>query len=104
MTTGSKRAWRSWLAAALWLVAAACALCLAAGALLVALRVHQADPPQPLVGWVLRAADGLVLGRVLDLDGADAEATALTEVLVTWTLAAVGYLVAGTLADRVVRV
>ena len=104
MRTGPTRAWRSWLAAALWLVATACALCLAAGALLVALRVHQADPPQPVVRWMLGAADGLVLGRVLDLDGEDAEATALTEVLVTWTLAAVGYLVAATLAHRGVRV
>ncbi len=89
--------WLSWW---LWLAGALCALCLALGVLFVALHLHQGDPVQPAVSWVLRASDFLVLGRVLDLDGADSEEA----VLVSWGLAAVGYLAAGTVAARALRV
>ncbi|HYO40211.1 MAG TPA: hypothetical protein VER39_11190 [Nocardioidaceae bacterium] len=91
------RAWLAWL---LWLGGAGCALCLAVGALLVALHLHQDDPVLPWVTWVLRAADALVLGRVIDLGRAAAE----EEVVVSWGLAALGYLAVGTLTARLARV
>jgi hypothetical protein len=83
----------------LWLVGVGCALCLAGGSLLVALHLHQADPVPPVVTAVLRVADGLVLGRVLDLGGADAE----QQTVASWALASAAYLLVASAVARMLR-
>jgi hypothetical protein len=91
---------RAGLATLAWLVGLACALCLAAGALLVALRADQDLPVPGAVSWVVRTADLLVGGRVVDLHGTD---QAVREVLLTWGVAAVCYLLLAKAADRLLR-
>lgn len=100
MSAGAARRWRSRLATLVFLVGAGCALCLAVGALLVALRADRQVPLPGTVSLLVHAADRLAGERVVDLHG---RAPAVVELLVTWSLAAVGYLVAATVADRVLR-
>lgn len=91
------------LAQVLWLAAVVCALFLAVGALLVALDANQDNA---LVSFVLDVADVLDLGvfdpdnGVFTFEGADADTK---NALANWGLAAIAYLVAGRIVERVVR-
>lgn len=88
---------RTRLASAVWLVAVVGALFLAVGALLVALRMN---PDNPLVAFVLDVAEYLDLGSFKDYEGKNAD---VKEHLTDWGIAAVVYLVAGKILDRVIR-
>ncbi len=97
---------RSLLASAIWLLAVVAALVLAVGTLLVALRV---DLDDPVVRAITDLAARLDLGELVHVGverGADAGArqdAVVTSVLVSWGVAALVYLVAGTVLDRVIR-
>lgn len=88
---------RTKLASAVWLLAVVCALFLAVGALLVALRMN---PDNPLVAFVRDGAELLDFGSFKEFEGKNAE---VKEHLVDWGIAAVIYLVAGKVLDRVIR-
>ncbi|MDP3969668.1 MAG: hypothetical protein Q8Q02_15465 [Nocardioides sp.] len=93
---------RSRAAVIIWTLAVVCALILAVGALLVALRANQDNAA---VGFVLQAADTLDLGifsrenGIFEFDGADGD---VRNALVNWGLGAVAYLVVGKVLDRLV--
>ena len=91
------RAVRSAVATAIWVVAVVCALVLALGALVVALRMNQGND---LVSLVLDGARRLDFGRLKTFTGQDA---AVKAALVDWGVAAVVYLVVGRLLDRLIR-
>jgi hypothetical protein len=88
---------RSKIASAVWLAAVVCALFLAVGALLVALKMN---PDNPLVAFVRDGAELLDFGSFKSFEGKNAE---VKEHLVDWGIAAVIYLVAGKILDRVIR-
>lgn len=88
---------RTKLASAVWLIAVVCALILAVGALLVALRMN---PDNALVAFVRDAAELLDLGSFKELEGKNAD---VKEHLVDWGIAAVIYLVVGKVLDRLIR-
>jgi uncharacterized membrane protein len=88
---------RSRIASLVWLVAVVCALFLAVGALLVALKMNQANP---IVSFVLDTAHKLDFGTFKDFTGKGA---ATKEALTNWGIAAVIYLVAGKVLDRIIR-
>ena len=93
---------RNQLASLVWLVAVICALFLAVGALLIALKANQDNA---LVAFVLDGADLLdgPLNRetgVFTFDGANA---ATKSALVNWGIAAVVYLLIGKILDRIIR-
>jgi hypothetical protein len=91
------------LAQLVWLVCVLAALVLAIGALLVALK---ANKDNDLVQWVLDAADKLDLSvfdrdnGIKDFTGKNAE---IKEALLNWGLAAIVWLVAGRIIDRIIR-
>lgn len=94
---------RTRVAQVVWTVAVVCALFLAVGALLIALKANTGNA---LVRFVLDVADALDLqvfsrrNGVFEMTGADA---ATKNALANWGLAAVAYLVVGRIVDRVVR-
>ncbi len=88
---------RSRIASLVWLVAVVCALFLAVGALLVALKMNQANP---IVSFILDMANRLDFGTFKDFTGKGA---ATKEALTNWGIAAVIYLVAGKVLDRIIR-
>ena len=88
---------RSRIASLVWLVAVVCALFLAVGALLIALKMNQDNA---IVAFVLDGAKALDLGVFKDFSGKDAQ---VKEALTNWGIAAVIYLVVGKVADRVIR-
>lgn len=94
---------RTRLAQVVWTVAVVCALFLAVGALLIALKANTGNA---LVRFVLDVADALDLqvfsrrNGVFEMTGADA---ATKNALANWGLAAVAYLVVGRIVDRFVR-
>ena len=94
---------RTRIAQALWLVFVLCALFLAVGALLVALKANEGNP---LVELVLDSADVVDLGvfsrdnGIKEFTGDDA---ATKNALVNWGIGAVAYLVVGRIVDRIVR-
>lgn len=88
---------RAKLASAVWLLAVVCALFLAVGALLVALRMN---PDNPIVAFVRDGAELLDMGSFKEFDGKNAD---VKERLVDWGIAAVIYLVVGKVLDRVIR-
>jgi hypothetical protein len=93
---------RTKLASLVWLVAVVCALFLAVGALLVALKANQDNS---IVKFVLDGADALdgPFSRdngIFTFAGKDA---ATKSALVNWGLAAVVYLVIGKILDRIIR-
>jgi len=94
---------RSRLASLVWLVAVVCALFLAVGALLIALKANQDNA---IVAFVLDVADRLDLGvfsreqGIFTFDGKNAETK---NALVNWGIAAIAYLVAGKVLDRIIR-
>jgi hypothetical protein len=91
------RAVRSAVATAIWVVAVVCALVLALGALVVALRMNQSNDA---VSLVLDGARRLDFGRLKTFTGKDA---AVKAALVDWGVAAVVYLVVGRILDRLIR-
>ena len=88
---------RSRLASLVWLVAVVCALFLAVGALLVALRMNQDDA---IVGFVTDGAKTLDFGEPARFTGKDAN---VKGALVNWGIAAIGFLVVGKVLDRAIR-
>ena len=94
---------RSRLASLVWLVAVVCALFLAVGALLIALKANQDNA---IVAFVLDVADRLDLGvfsreqGIFTFDGKNA---GTKNALVNWGIGAIAYLVAGKVFDRVIR-
>jgi hypothetical protein len=86
-----------------WLVFVLCALVLAVGALLVALH---ANVDNPLVEFVLDAADAVDLGvfsrenGIKEFTGANADTK---NALFNWGIGAIAYLVVGRMVDRVIR-
>jgi hypothetical protein len=88
---------RSRLASVVWLVAVVCALFLAVGALLVALKMNQDNP---IVGFVIDGAKKLDFGEFKKFEGKNARVQAA---LVNWGIAAVIYLLIGKVLDRIIR-
>ena len=93
---------RTKVASVVWLVAVVCALFLAVGALLVALKANQDNA---IVQFVLDGADLLdgPFSRdngIFTFTGSDA---ATKSALVNWGIAAVVYLVIGKILDRLIR-
>jgi hypothetical protein len=88
---------RSRLASLVWLVAVVCALFLAVGALLIALKMNQQNG---LVSFVVDGANKLDFGDFKKFTGKNA---ATKGHLVNWGIAAVIYLVVGKVLDRLIR-
>ena len=94
---------RSRLASLVWLVAVVCALFLAVGALLIALKANQDNA---IVAFVLDVAHRLDLGvfspeeGMFKPNGHNAETKSF---LINWGIAAIAYLVVGKVLDRVIR-
>lgn len=94
---------RARVAQLIWLACAVCALFLALGALLVALK---ANHDNALVTFVLDAADAVDLGvfsredgiKQFGGDGADVK-----NALFNWGLGAVAWLILGRVLDRILR-
>ncbi len=104
-SAGTVRAVRSGVASAVWLLAVVAALILAAGALVIALDFN---PRNGVVSFLTDTADKLnVLGDLKTFEGgrsAGSQHDALVKtVLVNWGIAAVAYLVAGKVLDRLIR-
>ncbi len=94
---------RSRIASVVWLVAVVCALILAVGALLIALKANQDNA---IVSFVLGAADRLDLGVFSRQEGIftfDGKNAATKDALVNWGIGAIAYLVVGKILDRVIR-
>ena len=97
------RAVRSRIASLIWLVAVVCALILAVGALLVALK---ANPDNAIVSFVQGTADKLDLGVFSRDNGIftpDKDPNGIKSALVNWGIGAIAYLVVGKVLDRIVR-
>jgi hypothetical protein len=86
-----------------WLVCVLAAIVLAVGALLIAL---EANADNDLVTWVLDMADRIDLSvfdrdnGIKDFTGKNAE---IKEALLNWGLAAIVWLIAGKIVDRIIR-
>lgn len=94
---------RNKIASLVWLVAVVCALFLAIGALLVALKANQDNA---IVKFVLDGADTLDLGLFSRDEGIftfDKDRNGVKSALVNWGLAAMAYLIVGRVLDRVIR-
>lgn len=88
---------RNKIASLVWLIAVVCALFLAVGALLWALKMNQDNA---IVRFVLDVAALLDFGNFKQFAG---KTGAVKEHLVDWGIAAVIYLVAGKILDRIIR-
>jgi hypothetical protein len=88
---------RSLVASVVWLAAVVCALFLAVGALVVALKMNQDNP---IVGFVVDGAEKLDFGELKTFSGKNA---AVKGALTNWGIAAIVYLVAGKVLDRIIR-
>jgi hypothetical protein len=94
---------RSRLATVTWLVAVTCALFLAIGALLIALK---ADEENSIVRSVISGAEGLDGPFSLDrgiFTFPETQDGRVKSALTNWGIAAVVYLVIGKLLDRIIR-
>jgi hypothetical protein len=94
---------RSKLASLLWLVAVVCALFLAVGALLIALKANQDNA---VVKFILDGADTLDMGVFSRDEGIftfDKDRNGVKAALVNWGLAALAFLVVGKIVDRIIR-
>jgi len=94
---------RNRLATLVWLVAVVCALALAVGALLIALKANEDNT---VVDFVLSVAAGLdgpfsLTDGIFTFD--DNQDGRVKSALVNWGIAAVVYLVIGKILDRVIR-
>ena len=101
MKAGAKSI-RSTIASVVWLIAVVCALFLAVGALLIALKANQENS---VVAFVLSGAELLEgpfgrEGGVFEFTDENAE---VKNALVNWGIAAVVYLVIGKILDRIIR-
>jgi hypothetical protein len=91
------------LAQIIWLACALCALLLAVGALLVALDANRSNA---LVEFVLKAADFVDLGVFSRADGIKefrGQGADVKNALFNWGLGAIAWLVAGRIADRIIK-
>ena len=88
---------RSRIASLVWLVAVVCALFLAVGALMVALKMNQDNA---IVSFVIDGAKKLDFGKFKEFTGKSAQ---VKGALVNWGIAALIYLVVGRILDRVIR-
>jgi hypothetical protein len=94
---------RSKLATVVWLIAVVCALFLAVGALLIALKANEDNT---VVSFVISGAErlagpfGLQDGVFTFPDDADGR---VKSALTNWGIAAVVYLVIGKILDRIIR-
>jgi len=88
---------RGRVATLVWLAAVVCALFLAVGALVIALKMNQHND---IVSFVTDVAGKLDFGDFKNFHGADA---ATKSALVNWGIAAVIYLVIGKVLDRIIR-
>ncbi|MGZ4427832.1 MAG: hypothetical protein ACXVXC_09755 [Nocardioidaceae bacterium] len=88
---------RSRIASLVWLVAVVCALFLAVGALMVALKMNQDNA---IVSFVIDGAKKLDFGKFKEFTGKSAQ---VKGALVNWGIAAVIYLVVGRILDRLIR-
>lgn len=94
---------RTKLASAVWLLAVVCALFLAVGALLVALKANENNA---IVAFVLDVAELLdlgVFGREEGIFTFDDDKNSVRGTLVNWGIAAIAYLVVGKILDRIIR-
>jgi hypothetical protein len=94
---------RSRIASVVWLVAVVCALFLAIGALLIALKANQGNA---IVTFVLDGADRLDLGVFSRKDGIftfTGKSAATKNALVNWGIGAIAYLIVGKVLDRIIR-
>jgi len=96
---GGTDAVRNRIAALVWLVAVLAAVVLAVGALLQALDANDANSIVQFFNAAARDIDG-PFRDVFRFDGDNARTK---EILVNWGLAAVAYLIAGKILDRVIR-
>lgn len=94
---------RSRLAGLLWLVAVVCALFLAVGALLIALKANEQNPIVELIIACAEYLDGpfSLEDGIFTFSGD--EDGKVKSALVNWGIAAVVYLVIGKILDRIVR-
>jgi hypothetical protein len=88
---------RSRIASLVWLVAVVCALFLAVGALLVALKMNQDNA---IVAFVIDGAEKLDFGEFKTFTGKNAD---VKGALTNWGIAAMIYLLVGKVLDRVIR-
>lgn len=96
---------RARVAQVVWIVCSLAALVLAVGALCIALK---ANPGNGLVKFCIDTADKLDLGVFSRADGVahwkgHSHSSATKNALVNWGLAAVVWLIAGRIVERVVR-
>jgi hypothetical protein len=94
---------RSRIASVVWLVAVVCALFLAVGALLIALKANQDNA---IVSFVLDGADKLDLGVFSRKEGIftfTGKSAATRSALVNWGIGAIAYLIVGKVLDRIIR-
>ena len=102
LKSGSNAA-RNKLASLVWLVAVVCALFLAVGALLIALKANEDNSVVALVISGAELLDGpfsLDSGIFTFADNADGR---VKSALTNWGIAAVVYLVIGKILDRIIR-
>ncbi len=88
---------RNQVASVVWLAAVVCALFLAVGALLVALKMNQDNA---IVAFVTDVANKIDFGELKQFAGKNAEVKAA---LTNWGIAAVIYLLIGKVLDRAIR-
>ncbi|MDQ3155141.1 MAG: hypothetical protein M3Q98_00190 [Actinomycetota bacterium] len=93
---------RGQISSVIWLIAVICAVFLALGALLIALKANPDNVIRELVVGGADRFDG-PLSRENGLFTFDGRNGATKEVLVNWGLAAITYLVAGSILRRIVR-
>ena len=94
---------RTRVAQVVWLICVLCALALALGALLIALKANRDNS---LVQFVLDAADYVDLGVFSKNDGIkqfDGDGREIKNALFNWGIGAVAWLVVGRILDRIIR-
>lgn len=94
---------RARIAQVIWLVCVLCALALALGALLIALKANRDND---LVQFVLDAANAVDLGvfskdeGIKQFEGSGAE---IKNALFNWGIGAIAWLIVGRILDRIIR-
>ena len=94
---------RSRIATIVWLLAVVCALFLAVGALLVALK---ANPDNSIVTFIKDGAHALDLGVFSPTNGLftpSKDPDLIKGALINWGIGAIAYLVVGKILDRIIR-
>lgn len=94
---------RSRIASLVWIIAVVCAAILAIGALLVALDA--VNESNPVVQWITDTAGTLAgpLGELFSFEKENSRTDQAKNALVNWGIAAVVYLLAGRILDRIIR-